>query len=117
MEEVVVKRNWTTKKSIYFVIKRIIGFILALIGLIIASPIMIIVAIAIKLDSEGPVIFKQPRTGKDGKVFNVWKFRSMYVDNDVHDFSKQDAHTKVGNFIRKTSLDELPQLFNVECAS
>ena len=113
MEEVVVKRNWTTKKSIYFIIKRIIGFILAFIGLIIASPIMIIVAIAIKLDSKGPVIFKQPRTGKDGKVFNVWKFRSMYVDNDVHDFSKQDAHTKVGNFIRKTSLDELPQLFNI----
>ena len=108
MEE---KRNWTTRKSIYAVIKRIIGFLLALIGLIIAGPIMIIIAIAIKIDSKGPVIFKQPRTGKNGKVFYVWKFRSMYVDNDVHDFSKQDAHTKVGNFIRKTSLDELPQLF------
>ncbi len=109
--EKVVKRNWTINKSIYAVIKRILGFLLALFGLIIASPIMIIVAIAIKIDSKGPIIFKQPRTGKDGKVFNVWKFRSMYVDNDVHDFSKQDAHTNVGNFIRKTSLDELPQLF------
>ena len=105
------KRNWNTRKSIYAIIKRIIGFVLALFGIIVLSPIMIITAIAIKLDSKGPAIFKQPRTDKDGKVFYVWKFRSMYVDNDVHDLSKEDQHTKVGNFIRKTSIDELPQLF------
>lgn len=106
-------RNWNKRKSIYFIFKRIIGFYLALIALVVLSPIMIITAVAIKLDSKGPVIFKQPRTGKDGIIFNTWKFRSMYVDNDVHDFSKADEHTRVGKFIRKTSIDELPQLFNI----
>ncbi len=110
---IVVKRNWTIKKSIYAVIKRIIGFILALFGLIIASPIMLIIAVAIKLDSEGPVIFKQERTGKGGKLFKVYKFRTMVANNDVHDFSKGDEPTIVGNFLRKTSLDEIPQLFNI----
>lgn len=108
-----IRRNWNKRKSVYFIIKRILGFILALFGLIVLSPVMIITAIAIKLDSKGPVIFKQPRSGRYGKVFYVWKFRSMYVDNDVHDFSKEDEHTRVGNIIRKTSIDELPQLFNI----
>ena len=110
---IVVKRNWTIKKSIYAVIKRIIGFILALFGLIIASPIMLIIAVAIKLDSEGPVIFKQERTGKGGKLFKVYKFRTMVANNDVHDFSKADEHTKVGKILRATSLDEIPQLFSI----
>ena len=79
----------------------------------VAAPIMLIIAIAIKLDSEGPVIFKQKRTGKYGKVFEVWKFRTMAANNDVHNFKKADQHTKVGTFLRKTSLDELPQLFNI----
>jgi len=105
------RRNWNSMKSLYSIVKRIIDFMIALFGLIIASPIMIIIAIAIKLDSEGPVIFKQPRTGKYGKVFHVWKFRTMVANNDVRDFSKGDQHTKVGTFLRKTSLDELPQLF------
>ena len=87
--------------------------LLALFGLIVALPIMIIIAIAIKLDSKGPVIFKQKRTGKYGKVFEVWKFRTMAANNDVHNFKKADQHTKVGTFLRKTSLDELPQLFNI----
>ena len=107
------KRNWNKRKSIYFVIKRLIGFILALFGLIVLSPIMIVVSILIKLDSKGPIIFKQERTGYKGKVFMAYKFRSMYASNDVHDFSKEDMHTRVGNIIRKTSIDELPQLFNV----
>lgn len=107
------RRNWTTKKSIYEIIKTIGEFLIALFGIIVFSPIMIVVAIAIKLDSEGPVIFKQERTGKYGKNFQVWKFRTMHVQNDVHDFSKGDQHTKVGTFLRKTSLDELPQLFNI----
>lgn len=107
------RRNWNIKKSIYEVIKRIIDILLSLLGIIITLPIMIIIAIAIKIDSEGPIIFKQERTGKYGKNFNVWKFRTMVASNNVRDFSKKDEHTKVGNFLRKTSLDELPQLFNI----
>lgn len=105
------RRNWNIGKSIYFIFKRLFDILLSLFGLIIASPFMIVIAIAIKLDSKGPVIFKQPRTGKYGKIFNVWKFRTMVASNDVRDFSKADQHTKVGTFLRKTSLDELPQLF------
>lgn len=107
------RRNWTLKKSIYGMFKRLFDILISLFGIIISSPIMIIVAIAIKLDSKGPAIFKQERTGRFGKTFNVWKFRTMAVNNDVHDFSQKDQHTKVGTFLRKTSLDELPQLFNI----
>ena len=107
------KRNWTIRKSIFSCFKRLFDILLSLFGIIISFPIMIIVAIAIKLDSKGPAIFKQERIGLYGKTFKVWKFRSMSVNNDVHDFSKKDQHTKVGTFIRKTSLDELPQLFNI----
>ena len=87
--------------------------ILALIGLIILSPLMLLIAIAIKIDSKGPILFKQTRTGKGGKNFQMMKFRTMHQDNDVHDFSKADQHTRVGKILRKTSLDELPQLINI----
>jgi len=107
------RRNWNLGKSFYSVVKRIFDTSVALFGLLVAAPIMIIIALAIKLDSEGPVIFKQKRTGKYGKVFEVWKFRTMAANNDVHNFKKADQHTKVGTFLRKTSLDELPQLFNI----
>ena len=107
------RRNWTVRKSIYSAFKRLFDILVSLFGIILTLPIMIIVAIAIKLDSKGPAIFKQERTGRYGKTFKVWKFRSMAVNNDVRDFSKKDQHTKVGTFIRKTSLDELPQLFNI----
>ena len=100
-------------KKAYYILKRGLDFTLALIGLILLSPLMLIVSIAIKLDSKGPVLFKQERTGKDGKTFMLYKFRSMAVDNDVHDMSCEDKHTKVGNFIRKTSIDELPQFINI----
>lgn len=87
--------------------------ILSIFGLIICAPLMLIISIVIKIDSKGPVFFKQIRTGKDGRNFFIYKFRTMVQSNDVHDFSKQDEHTKVGNFLRKTSLDEIPQLFSI----
>lgn len=107
------RRNWTIRKEIYSYFKRLFDIIVSLIGILMTSPIMLIIAIAIKLDSKGPVIFKQERTGKYGKLFKVWKFRTMAANNDVRDFSKGDQHTKVGTFLRKTSLDELPQLFTI----
>ena len=100
-------------KKGYYYVKKIIDFTLALLGLIVLSPIILILSIAIKLDSKGPVIFKQTRTGKNGKTFMLYKFRSMSVNNDVHNFAQKDQHTKVGAFMRKTSLDEIPQLINI----
>lgn len=99
--------------TIFAGIKFLFDRLMAIFGLIIASPLMLIIAIAIKLDSKGPVLFKQERTGKHGKNFYVYKFRTMSADNNVHDFSKADQHTKVGKILRKTSLDELPQLFSI----
>ena len=94
-------------------IKFLFDRILSIIGLIVCLPLMIIIAIAIKIDSKGPILFKQKRTGKRGKLFTAYKFRTMVADNDVHDFSKADEHTKVGKILRATSLDEIPQLISV----
>ena len=107
------RKNWNLRKELYSYIRRLLDIIFSLIGIVLTSPIMLIIAIAIKLDSRGPVIFKQDRTGKYGKNFKVWKFRTMAVNNNVLDFSKADQHTKVGTFLRKTSLDELPQFFSI----
>ena len=109
--------------------KRIIDIIGSVVGIILFSPIMLVTAIAIKLDSKGPVLFKQQRAGLNGRPFKMYKFRSMCVDaeelkeklreqNEVKDGMmfkiKDDPRiTKVGKFIRKTSIDELPQFFNV----
>lgn len=84
--------------------------ITALIALIILLPLYLIIAILIKLDDGGPVFFTQIRTGKKGKIFKLYKFRTMVKDNDVHDFSTKDKYTRIGKFLRKTSLDELPQI-------
>lgn len=94
-------------------IKRILDLLLATILLVLLSPIFIIVSIAIKLETKGPVIFKQIRSGKHNKVFTLYKFRSMTANNDFYNTKEEDQITKVGKFIRKTSLDELPQLFNI----
>ena len=86
-------------------------------GIVIFSPILIIISIAIKLDSQGPVFFKQKRVGKDSKDFNLIKFRSMRVDSDKKGLltvgNKDSRITSVGYFLRLYKLDELPQLFNV----
>ncbi len=92
-------------------------FLSALI-LLLAAPLLMVIAIAIKIDSPGPVFFRQERKGWSGEVFRIWKFRSMVVhqseDGMVKQAEKNDARvTRVGAFIRRTSLDELPQLFNV----
>jgi len=103
-------------KRIYLSTKRILDFIFSVLGIIICMPIFNVVGIAIKIDSKGPIIFKQKRIGKQGKVFEIYKFRSMVVnaEKDGVYSTKGDARvTKVGKFIRKTSIDELPQLFNI----
>lgn len=98
--------------------KRIFDIVFSLLGIVLFSPLMLITAIAIKLDSKGPVIFKQKRHGFNNEVINVWKFRSMYSDQCDPTarlaVTKNDKRvTRVGRFIRKTSIDELPQFFNV----
>lgn len=88
----------------------------ALLAIILLSPVLLLIALAVKLNSPGPVFFKQDRHGWNGKVIQVWKFRSMRVhdDHEVKQASRNDSRiTAVGRFIRRTSLDELPQLFNV----
>lgn len=99
-------------------IKRVLDIVLSLLGIIILSPILLILCLAIKIDSKGPIIFRQKRVGKDKSYFNIYKFRTMRVDTPkempTHLLKDPDAFiTKVGKFLRKTSLDELPQLFNI----
>ena len=97
----------------YKYFKRVFDIVISLFMLLIFLIPMIIVSIAIKVESMGPIIFRQVRTGYKGKNFNLYKFRSMSVDNDVLNNSSENKLTKVGSFIRKTSLDELPQLINI----
>ena len=97
-------------------VKRILDIILSLVGILIGGIPMLIVAALVKLDSPGPVLFCQNRIGKDGKVFQIYKFRSMCVGAEkggVYSDNRDSRVTKVGKIIRATSLDELPQFFNV----
>jgi putative colanic acid biosynthesis UDP-glucose lipid carrier transferase len=92
--------------------------ILAALAVVVVSPVMLLVAVLIKLDSPGPILFRQRRHGWDGEVIKVWKFRTMYVSNCQEDRVRQTIRndpriTRVGHLLRRTSLDELPQLFNV----
>ncbi len=98
--------------------KRIFSFILSSILLILASPIMLLMMVLIKLDSRGPVFFRQERVGQDGKIFTLWKFRSMRhgAEQDtgpVWSTPGDTRVTRVGRFLRRTRIDELPQLFNI----
>ena len=114
--------------SLYEVIKRLIDVVCSFLGVLVLSPLFIIIAIIIKTTSKGPVFFSQKRVGKNGKEFEMYKFRSMVVNAEElkenlaaqNEMSgpmfkmKDDPRvTKVGKFIRKTSIDELPQLWNV----
>ena len=106
----------TFAQKCYRVIKAGLDFLIALIALIILFPLFLITAIAIKIDSKGPVFFVQKRIGRGGKEFNCIKFRSMSVEakHDVagYEYAEADSYiTKVGHVIRKLSIDELPQLF------
>jgi O-antigen biosynthesis protein WbqP len=102
----------------YMKVKRLIDIILSLIGLIVLSPIFFILIIAIKIDSRGPVLFKQKRVGINKTHFNILKFRTMRIDTPkdtpTHLLGNPEQYiTKMGKFLRKTSLDELPQIWNI----
>lgn len=102
----------------YSIFKRTLDFIIAGVALIVLSPFLLITAILIKIDSKGPVIFKQERLGKNGIPFKIWKFRSMCVGAEkkgtgVYSYKGDSRITKVGRIIRATSIDELPQLVNI----
>ena len=105
-------------RLVYRFLKRTFDIIFSLIALIVSSPVFIIVSLAIAIDSKGPVLFRQERIGKGGRVFCCLKFRSMRTDapDNVASSLMDDPDeylTKVGRFLRKTSLDELPQLLNI----
>lgn len=118
----------TPMQGVPFVAKRIFDVIVSLLAIIVLSPIMLVTALAVRLDSPGPIIFKQKRVGKNGDLFDFYKFRSMVAnaeilrqelaaaneaDGPVFKIKADPRITKVGKFIRKYSIDELPQLFNV----
>ena len=98
-------------------LKRCFDIVCSLIGLIFLSPIFLIIAIGIKIDSKGPVFFKQERRTINGKIFKIYKFRSMCINAEkqgtgLFNFANDSRVTKIGRFLRDTSLDELPQLLN-----
>lgn len=120
--------NHIKKRRKYLVIKRIYDIIFSLLALILLFPFLMMIAIIIKADSKGTILFKQLRTGKDGKPFIMYKFRSMCanaeqmrdgllehneMDGPVFKIAKDPRVTKFGRFIRRTSVDELPQLYNI----
>ena len=109
-------------KSFYVtVVKRVADFLIGLAALPFLAVIIVVVGIAIKLDDGGPIFYKAKRMGKDSKIFNMYKFRSMIVDapnwtnkdGSTYNAADDDRVTKVGKFIRKTSIDELPQFLNL----
>ncbi|MEW5821155.1 MAG: sugar transferase, partial [Cyanobacteriota bacterium] len=125
-----ISKNYDMKKKNYFqwILKRFFDIFASFIGLIFISPLLLVIAILIKLDSEGPVFFKQKRVGYLGETFSMYKFRTMKVNADkeleklkalnqtnegMFKLFNDPRVTKVGKFLRKYSLDELPQLYNV----
>ena len=105
------------KKRFYLFLKRLFDILMSLILLIMLSPIFLVIAIMIKIDSKGPVFYRQERVTKYGKIFKIFKFRTMVIDADKKGSlvtkNNDDRVTKVGNKIRNSRLDEIPQLFNI----
>ena len=98
--------------------KRLTSILLSALGLLLATPLMAIIAVALRLDSKGPIIFRQKRVGQDGKLFNLYKFRTMRQNADpMGEYrpvqENDDRVTRVGRWLRRTRLDELPQLYNI----
>ena len=125
---VLLNKDKIRSRFIYHSMKRLFDIVAATCGIVILSPLMIIIAVVIKGEDHGPIFYKQVRVGKNGKIFKMYKFRSMFVNadkmldklkeqNDVDGpmFKMKDDPrvTKIGHFIRKHSLDELPQFLNV----
>lgn len=113
-----VQYPFTLKQKRYLPIKRVIDVALSGSAIVLLAPLLGIISLVIKLESPGPVLFKQKRVGKNGKLFDIWKFRSMRTDTPkdmpTHMLDNPEQYiTKSGKFIRKTSLDELPQIFNI----
>lgn len=102
----------------YQKIKRIIDIVLSFIGLLVLSPVYLILSLAIKIDSKGPILFRQKRVGRSKAYFNILKFRTMRIDTPkdtpTHLLENPEQYiTRTGRFLRKTSLDELPQIWNI----
>lgn len=127
-QEVLFREQIQRRRMYYSFSKRMMDIMCSLVGLIALVPVLLIVSIAIKVESTGPIIFVQKRVGKGGKVFSMYKFRSMLanaeelkdklshkneMDGPMFKIKEDPRITKVGKFIRKTSIDELPQLINV----
>lgn len=101
---------------VYKYIKRAMDFLVAVILLTVLSPLMLLAATLIAVNRDGPILFKQKRSGKDGKIFTVYKFRTMstaLIDRNGKELSDFERMTRIGKILRKTSIDELPQLFNI----
>jgi lipopolysaccharide/colanic/teichoic acid biosynthesis glycosyltransferase len=107
----------STRNLGYETVKRIFDVLGSLVLMVIGAPVFLLLALAIKIDSKGPVLFRQERVGQDGKLFRMYKFRTMHTTAPSYEYSPLASSdpriTRLGRFLRRTSLDEVPQLLNV----
>ncbi len=116
-EKVKVYYDLLNKKRIFLFLKRLFDILMSLLLIILLSPVLLVISIMIKIDSKGPIFYRQERVTQYGKIFKIFKFRTMVIDADkkgsLVTISDDNRITKVGNMIRNSRLDEIPQLFNV----